>query len=158
MTEQPDSRRAELVAAARMVAAHRPAATVPRCGHPRRRIRRAQAIYRKARELTEERGLAASYLGILPRRVIGTFTYAKLPMVRDLQNADELLADSDVVAAIAGRARDLARLSPQVYSPSPHCSPPRPLLRNGGERRLNVTVTRARHRRPGPDQPASRAA
>jgi very-short-patch-repair endonuclease len=155
-------------------------------------IRRLQVIYRKARELTEERGLAASYLAtgmarrdelflepaapvllrgltitptrarhddfdlvldetsevnpvllhklstsygadtdglaelaadqaellrrlralaaaaeipgfdIIDRRVIGTFTYAKLPMVRDLQNAGELLADSDVVAAIAG--------------------------------------------------------
>ncbi|HEY6275520.1 MAG TPA: AAA domain-containing protein [Streptosporangiaceae bacterium] len=155
-------------------------------------IRRMQVIYRKARELTEERGLAASYLAtgmarwdelflepaapvllrpltisptrarhddfdlvldeasevnpvllhklatqygadteglagqatdpdrlarqlralaaaadipgfdIRGRRVIGTFTYAKLPMVRDLQNATELLAESDVVAAIAG--------------------------------------------------------
>jgi very-short-patch-repair endonuclease len=36
------------------------------------------------------------------RTVIGTFTYAKLPMVRDIQNAAELLIDSDVVAAIAG--------------------------------------------------------
>jgi len=39
---------------------------------------------------------------IVPRRVIGTFTYAKLPMVRDLQAAGEVLYDSDVVAAIAG--------------------------------------------------------
>ena len=39
---------------------------------------------------------------ILHRTVIGTFTYAKLPMVRDIQNAAELLTDSDVVAAIAG--------------------------------------------------------
>jgi very-short-patch-repair endonuclease len=155
-------------------------------------IRRMQAIYRKARELTEERGLAASYLAtgmarwdelflepaapvllrgltivptraryddfdlvlddtsevnpvllhklaamygadtdglaelaadpdqlwlglqkvataaeipgfdIADRRVIGTFTYAKLPMVRDLRSAGDLLTDSDVVAAIAG--------------------------------------------------------
>src|SRR5579859_4449251 len=36
------------------------------------------------------------------RQVIGTFTYAKLPMVRDLEAAAELLGDSDVVAAIAG--------------------------------------------------------
>ncbi len=36
------------------------------------------------------------------RRVIGTFTYAKLPMVRDLQAAGALLLESDVVAAIAG--------------------------------------------------------
>ena len=39
---------------------------------------------------------------ITDRQVIGTFTYAKLPMVRDLQAAGELLNDSDVVAAIAG--------------------------------------------------------
>jgi very-short-patch-repair endonuclease len=39
---------------------------------------------------------------ITDRLVIGTFTYAKLPMVQDLQAAGELLADSDVVAAIAG--------------------------------------------------------
>ena len=31
---------------------------------------------------------------IAVRKVIGTFTYAKLPMVRDLQNAGELLGDS----------------------------------------------------------------
>jgi very-short-patch-repair endonuclease len=155
-------------------------------------IRRVQAIYRKARELAEERGLSASYLAtgmarwdelfllpsapvllrgltitptrarhddfdlslddssevnpvllhklstvygvetegladepmpagelydrlcelakaadipgfeILDRRVVGTFTYAKLPMVRDLQTCGDLLDDSDVVAAIAG--------------------------------------------------------
>ncbi len=39
---------------------------------------------------------------IVDRLVIGTFTYAKLPMVQDLQAAGQLLADSDVVAAIAG--------------------------------------------------------
>ncbi len=39
---------------------------------------------------------------ITNRVVIGTFTYAKLPMVQDLQAAGELLGDSDVVAAIAG--------------------------------------------------------
>src|SRR5262249_26569623 len=41
-------------------------------------------------------------LAVIGRPVIGSFTYAKLPMVRDLQNAGELLADSDVVAAISG--------------------------------------------------------
>jgi very-short-patch-repair endonuclease len=156
-------------------------------------VRRVQAIYRKARELSEERGLAAAYLAtgmarwdelflqpaapvllrgltitptrarhddfdltlddtsevnpvllhklatvfgagteglaedppalpselyqqltalaraaevpgfeVIDRHVIGTFTYAKLPMVRDLRSAGELLTDSDVVAAIAG--------------------------------------------------------
>jgi very-short-patch-repair endonuclease len=39
---------------------------------------------------------------VLDRRVIGTFTYAKLPMVRDMEAASDLLADSDLVAAIAG--------------------------------------------------------
>ena len=39
------------------------------------------------------------------RKVIGTFTYAKLPMVRDLEAAGDLLADSDLVAAIAGDAQ-----------------------------------------------------
>ncbi len=43
---------------------------------------------------------------IIDRQVIGTFTYAKLPMVRDMQAAGELLADSDVVAAIAGDPAD----------------------------------------------------
>ncbi len=41
---------------------------------------------------------------IVRRKVIGTFTYAKLPMVRDLEAAGDLLADSDLVAAIAGDA------------------------------------------------------
>jgi AAA domain/Protein of unknown function (DUF4011) len=88
-------------------------------------IRRVQAIYRRATELLEERGIRAGYLAtglarwdelflepaapvllrgltIAPRQVVGTFTYAKLPMVRDLQAAGEVLCDSDVVAAIAG--------------------------------------------------------
>ena len=39
---------------------------------------------------------------IADRQVIGTFTYAKLPMVADLQAAGELLGDSDIIAAIAG--------------------------------------------------------
>ncbi len=46
---------------------------------------------------------------ITNRLVVGTFSYAKLPMVQDLQAAGDLLADSDVVAAIAGdpRAQEL---------------------------------------------------
>ena len=39
---------------------------------------------------------------IADRVVIGTFTYAKLPMVRDLQAAGDLLGDSDIIAAISG--------------------------------------------------------
>jgi very-short-patch-repair endonuclease len=48
---------------------------------------------------------------IIGRLVIGTFTYAKLPMVQDLQAAGELLADSDVVAAIAGDGQAQALLA-----------------------------------------------
>ena len=39
---------------------------------------------------------------ITDRQVIGTFTYAKLPMVRDMEAAGDLLAESNLVAAIAG--------------------------------------------------------
>src|SRR6266849_2758790 len=39
---------------------------------------------------------------ITARQVIGTFTYAKLPMVRDMEAAGDLLAESDLVAAVAG--------------------------------------------------------
>jgi very-short-patch-repair endonuclease len=39
---------------------------------------------------------------ITSRQVIGTFTYAKLPMVKDMEAAGDLLAESDLVAAIAG--------------------------------------------------------
>jgi very-short-patch-repair endonuclease len=55
-------------------------------------------------ELLSAAAVAAEVPGfeILGRRVIGTFTYAKLPMVRDMEAAGDLLADSDLVAAIAG--------------------------------------------------------
>jgi hypothetical protein len=58
----------------------------------------------KVPALLEEAARAAEVpgFGIAGRLVIGTFTYAKLPMVRDLQAAGELLVDSDVIAAIAG--------------------------------------------------------
>ncbi|HEV8219158.1 MAG TPA: AAA domain-containing protein, partial [Streptosporangiaceae bacterium] len=57
---------------------------------------------------------------ILRRRVIGTFTYAKLPMVRDLEAAGDLLADSDLVAAIAGdaEAQRLVSADREPVSPS----------------------------------------
>ncbi|HEV2451154.1 MAG TPA: AAA domain-containing protein, partial [Streptosporangiaceae bacterium] len=55
-------------------------------------------------DLLHQAAAAAEVPGfeIQHRQVIGTFTYAKLPMVRDLQAAGDLLGDSDVVAAIAG--------------------------------------------------------
>jgi very-short-patch-repair endonuclease len=59
-----------------------------------------ELVYHRLRQAA----LAAEIPGfeIVSRQVIGTFTYAKLPMVRDLQAAADLLGDSDVVAAIAG--------------------------------------------------------
>ncbi len=58
---------------------------------------RLHQLLRRAADAAEVPGF-----DIVNRLVIGTFTYAKLPMVRDLQTAAELLNDSDVVAAIAG--------------------------------------------------------
>ena len=54
------------------------------------------------------------------RKVIGTFTYAKLPMVRDLEAAGDLLADSDLVAAIAGDpvAQQLVSAGPDADEPA----------------------------------------
>jgi very-short-patch-repair endonuclease len=58
----------------------------------------------QAVELLTTAAISADVPGfeILDRRVIGTFTYAKLPMVRDMEAAGDLLVDSDLVAAIAG--------------------------------------------------------
>ncbi|HVB44811.1 MAG TPA: AAA domain-containing protein [Streptosporangiaceae bacterium] len=58
---------------------------------------RLHKLLREAADAAEVPGF-----DIVGRSVIGTFTYAKLPMVRDMQGAAELLNDSDVVAAIAG--------------------------------------------------------
>src|SRR5215471_8387791 len=54
------------------------------------------------------------------RKVIGTFTYAKLPMVPDLEAAGDLLADSDLVAAIAGDpvAQQLVSAAPDADEPA----------------------------------------
>jgi very-short-patch-repair endonuclease len=49
--------------------------------------------------------------GIAPRRVLGTFSYAKLPMVTDLAANLEALVGHDVVAAIAGNRPAQAALS-----------------------------------------------
>ena len=58
------------------------------------------------------------------RKVIGTFTYAKLPMVRDLEAAGDLLADSDLVAAIAGDAHAQQAVAADPGQPPPGQPPP----------------------------------
>jgi hypothetical protein len=71
----------------------------------------AEAFERIAKEAAGRvRGFA-----IRPREVLGTFSYAKLPMVTDLSSAGIRLGEHDVVAAIAGDslAQTAARLPGQ---------------------------------------------
>ena len=49
-----------------------------------------------------------------PRLVVGTFSYAKLPMVADLAAQGAALADHDVVAALAGDPGALRAVRSQV--------------------------------------------
>jgi very-short-patch-repair endonuclease len=61
------------------------------------------------------------------RIVLGNFSYAKLPMVLDLQTATDLLISSDLICAIAGdeRARDAIRARhPGVTPAKPDHTPP----------------------------------
>jgi hypothetical protein len=46
--------------------------------------------------------VAVPGFAISERFVIGNFSYARMPMVRDLENALEAMADHDIVAALAG--------------------------------------------------------
>jgi len=57
-----------------------------------------------------------------PRIVLANFSYAKLPMVRDLENAGDELVAHDLIAAIAGdkEARDAVRLLNEVGDGVPH--------------------------------------
>jgi very-short-patch-repair endonuclease len=75
---------------------------------------RGERLYELLREAADSAEVPG--FEIAGRQVIGTFTYAKLPMVRDMQAAGELLADSDVVAAIAGdpEAQELLSADDQV--------------------------------------------
>ncbi|HEX6471701.1 MAG TPA: AAA domain-containing protein [Streptosporangiaceae bacterium] len=68
-----------------------------------------ELVYERLRRAAKDADVPG--FDIIGRKVIGTFTYAKLPMVRDLQSAGELLADSDVVAAIAGDPEAQAALN-----------------------------------------------
>lgn len=64
---------------------------------------------------------------IAPRIVIGNFSYAKLPMVLDLENATDTLLGSELICAIAGdesaRAAIRAR-HPNVNENDPDLTPP----------------------------------
>jgi hypothetical protein len=61
------------------------------------------------------------------RVVIGNFSYAKLPMVLDLENATETLVASELICAIAGdeEARKVVRARhPQISENGPDVTPP----------------------------------
>src|SRR6476661_4536454 len=60
---------------------------------------------------------------ITPRLVLGTFSYAKLPMVADLALQGNSLADHDVVAALAGDESALAAVRLRVPDSEPDPDP-----------------------------------
>ncbi len=62
---------------------------------------------------------------VAPRLVIGTFSYAKLPMVADLALQGETLADHDVIAALAGDESALAAVRLRVPESDPDPDPER---------------------------------
>lgn len=49
-----------------------------------------------------ERAVGIAGFGISPRLVLGTFSYAKLPMVTDLENSVEAMLDHELICALAG--------------------------------------------------------
>ncbi len=61
--------------------------------------------------------------GIAPRLVLGTFSYAKLPMVADLALQGDSLADHDVVAALAGDEQALAAVRLRLPDSDPDPDP-----------------------------------
>ena len=66
-------------------------------------------------------------LAITSRMVIGTFSYAKLPMVNDLMNGLDLLAENDIIAALAGDAdaqRAIRGQVTEVETSDPDRTPP----------------------------------
>ena len=60
---------------------------------------------------------------IAPRLVLGTFSYAKLPMVADLALQGNSLADHDVVAALAGDEQALAAVRLRLPQSDPDPDP-----------------------------------
>jgi very-short-patch-repair endonuclease len=60
-----------------------------------------QPVYDRLRKIT----ISVPGFTIENRLIAGTFTYAKLPMVQDLQESGDLLVATDMVAALAGDPR-----------------------------------------------------
>ncbi len=71
---------------------------------------------------------ALTGFGVVPRVVIGNFSYAKLPMVLDLQTATDTIVDSELICAIAGdeAAREAVRARhPNLTMNEPDMVPPK---------------------------------
>jgi Protein of unknown function (DUF4011)/AAA domain len=65
--------------------------------------------------------------GVAPRFVLGTFSYAKLPMVKDIENSLEAMVAHDLIAALAGDADARAAVRerrPSVDPKAPDHIPP----------------------------------
>ena len=87
----------------------------------------AQSYDEAARAVSAACGSVPEFT-VVDRSVIGTFQYTKLPMVRDLERNLDVIADSDLVAAMAGYepARDSIRRSrADIHESAPDFVPPR---------------------------------
>jgi hypothetical protein len=76
--------------------------------------------------LTKAASIVANF-HVVPRVVVGNFSYAKLPMVQDLETATDTLLDSEVVCAIAGDEVALAAVRarhPDITLDQPDGTPP----------------------------------
>jgi hypothetical protein len=62
-------------------------------------------------EWLKERASAIPGFDVSPRFVLGTFSYAKLPMVKDLEQSLEAMLAHDLIAALAGDAEARAMLA-----------------------------------------------
>ena len=71
---------------------------------------------------------SVSDFSVSPRLVVGTFSYAKLPMVADLAAQGDSLANHDVVAALAGDPGALRTVRSTVPDSPPDADPGRELL------------------------------
>ena len=69
--------------------------------------------------LAKEAAAAVPAFAINERLVVGTFSYAKLPMVRDLETFQEALAAHDLIAAIAGEEQARQAIRDRTGDPDP---------------------------------------
>lgn len=77
--------------------------------------------------LTKEASPALAGFAVSSRVILGNFSYAKLPMVKDIEAAEDVLVESDTLSAIAGdeRAREALRdRGPSVDMSAPDHTPP----------------------------------